>query len=77
MSQKRREIMGDNDHRLFGLLMCFGDQIGDRPCPPGIESGGGLVEEQNGWVHGQRSRDGDSLTFAAAERRQLAPRGDV
>jgi hypothetical protein len=66
--------MGHRKNR-FSLNRQIVEKIQKSPSPRGIDHGGSFVEQQYRGIHGQNSRDGETLLFAP--RKELGTSGSA
>ena len=66
-------IVVHQHHRLTGSAPLLDDPV-DGCCAFRVERGGGLVQHQDWWVHGQHPGHGQSLLLATGQSRHLAIR---
>ncbi|MEY2600439.1 MAG: hypothetical protein RLZZ142_2698 [Verrucomicrobiota bacterium] len=68
-SRGEGQVVGDTDDGLAGIAREFGKDFKNAELVGEVEVGRGLVQQQDGGVLGECTREGDALVFAGAELR--------
>ena len=76
-ARHQAQVVGDQQDGGVNAAAQLLDQVEDLGLDGGVEPGGGLVEDQQMGVHGQRHGDDHALLLAARELERVAAHGGV